>query len=720
MSTKTSDDILLHYGRKGQKWYHHIFSSVRSGTGRRRKANQQNTPHSHKTSKRKKRGPVDELQREREIIELYRNRDKVSTKVLKNKIARIESERKLKELAEAPGKARAEALQKKRQARLKFVGKVISSGIDVYSKIPSSVATRKIDKNNKDAIDKAIKDFKLRQEWVKAFKDVPITMTNFTQSVNIRGVDVYIPETIQNRFMIQHSGRKGMKWGYHIFGDPNRRAFNKAVRGTRSIVRKMDKQVRKKGMAGSDHLAESESIESLMTKRGPYKLNYSSAKHLVAKQSIANIIRNNKLLATRKGNFNGDDVNAVVGAADHLKYGEGKVKKLTSRVGDSARSLNRESKLLFKDVNKLNRDHIKGKVSDKEYNERLKDTVSRQKKNSSARGYDTVDYSGSYMNEAHRKVYKKGLRKENIYDAYNSALGGGVMGAVLGVNATVPTTGGNPAAIAVGTSVGSTVGGLSGLASSIRNNRRNQQKAGRVLLDDAVTAKYKNDHIDPNVSKSVTSTINTHEFTEFKVKDRGRETVSGVIKKYDRPYITPSQKRIYGLVASEKTKNFVTHSAVSGEVNDDFMNRGIKKNMNHSVTGGTLNGVYIPSNEEVLLQYGKKGMKWKKRKGLPVAGAVRDAMDEAEYRSNVADNNERTNSIQRDIGTIKNKMAQSLGAIKSEVRNGKTKNPKEQRYLDKYRSLVKEYNEAYKRLDEARGSRKRVEEKRSTQKKYKK
>lgn len=473
MSTKTSDDVLLHYGRKGQKWYHHIFSSVRSGTGRRRKANQQNTPHSHKTSKRKKRGPVDELQREREIIDLYRNRDKVSTKVLKNKIARIESERKLKELAEAPGKARAEALQKKRQARLKFVGKVISSGIDVYSKIPSSVATRKIDKNNKDAIDKAIKDFKLRQEWAKAFKDVPITMTNFTQSVNIRGVDVYIPETIQNRFMIQHSGRKGMKWGRHIFGDPNRRAFNKAVRGTRSIVRKMDKQVRKKGMAGADHLAESESIESLMTKRGPYKLNYSSSKHLVAQQSIRNIIRNNKLLATRKGNFNGDDVNAVVGAADHLKY---------------------------------------------------------------------------------------------------------------------------------------------------------------------------------------------------------------------------------GMSATRRSKNF----------------------MNHSVTGGTLNGVYIPSNEEVLLQYGKKGMKWKKRKGLPVAGAVRDAMDEAEYRSNVADNNERTNSIQRDIGTIKNKMAQSLGAIKSEVRNGKTKNPKEQRYLDKYRSLVKEYNEAYKRLDEARGSRKRVEEKRSTQKKYKK
>lgn len=702
MSTKTSDDVLLHYGRKGQKWYHHIFSSVRSGTGRRRKANQQNTPHSHKTSKHKKRGPVDELQREREIIDLYRNRDKVSTKVLKNKIARIESERKLKELAEAPGKARAEALQKKRQARLKFVGKVISSGIDVYSKIPSSVATRKIDKNNKDAIDKAIKDFKLRQEWAKAFKDVPITMTNFTQSVNIRGVDVYIPESIQNRYMIQHSGRKGMKWGYHIFGDPNRRAFNKAVRGTRSIVRKMDKQVRKKGMAGADHLAESESIESLMTKRGPYKLNYSSSKHLVAQQSIRNIIRNNKLLATRKGNFNGDDVNAVVGAADHLKYGEGKVKKLTSRVGDSTKSLNKESKRLFKEVNKLNNKHIKGKISDKEYNENLKDTVSRQKKNASVRGYDTVDYSGSYSSNSSRRQQLSSRRVRNIAVGALQSHVLGQFGAIVGAHAAAGATGFNPAGMAIGAAIGGTAGYATGITSAVKTAKNNQQPAGKKLLDGAVTTDYRTRRFDPNVTKSVVSTINSHDFTNFKVSDnKGRTTVVGDIKKYIKPYVetTVGGTEIkYGMSATRRSKNF----------------------MNHSVTGGTLNGVYIPSNEEVLLQYGKKGMKWKKRKGLPVAGAVRDAMDEAEYRSNVADNNERTNSIQRDIGTIKNKMAQSLGAIKSEVRNGKTKNPKEQRYLDKYRSLVKEYNEAYKRLDEARGSRKRVEEKRSTQKKYKK
>ena len=204
MSTKTSDDILLHYGRKGQKWYHHIFGSVRGSIGGRRRKSSKQTAVAKAVSKRKKSMPVDEYQRELEVINLYRHRDKVSTKALKAKIARIESERKLKELAEAPGKARAEALKKKQQARLKFIGKAISAGIDVYSKIPSSVATKNINKSDTKAIEKAIKDFKTRQEWAKAFKDVPITMTNFTQSVNIRGVDIYVPESIQKSGVIKH------------------------------------------------------------------------------------------------------------------------------------------------------------------------------------------------------------------------------------------------------------------------------------------------------------------------------------------------------------------------------------------------------------------------------------------------------------------------------------------------------------------------------------
>lgn len=241
MSIETSDDVLLHAGRKGMKWYQHIFGSRRAGVSGRRQKSRSQKAVAKAVVKRKKSMPVDEYQRELEVINLYRHRDKVSTKALKAKIARIESERKLKELAEAPGKARAEALKKKQQARLKFIGKAISAGIDVYSKIPSSVATKNINKSDTKAIEKAIKDFKTRQEWAKAFKDVPITMTNFTQSVNIRGVDIYVPESIQksgvikhyannenrgnemgeningvyipsNEDLLQHYGKKGMKW----------------------------------------------------------------------------------------------------------------------------------------------------------------------------------------------------------------------------------------------------------------------------------------------------------------------------------------------------------------------------------------------------------------------------------------------------------------------------------------------------------------------------
>nr|DAF32394.1 MAG TPA: hypothetical protein [Caudoviricetes sp.] len=172
---------------------------------------------------KKLRKSVDERMREAEFLDMYRSRDNMSTKALKAKIARLEAERKFKELVEAPEKARREALQKKKQARLAFVGKAASAALDVYSKVPSSVVGN--GKSGQAAKD-AIEAFKKKQEWAKAFKDVPTTMTKFTQSINAGGVDVYIPESVQNRFMIQHAGRKGMKWGMNIFGKRDRYARN--------------------------------------------------------------------------------------------------------------------------------------------------------------------------------------------------------------------------------------------------------------------------------------------------------------------------------------------------------------------------------------------------------------------------------------------------------------------------------------------------------------
>lgn len=221
MSNLTSDE-LHHAGRKGMKWGMNIFGRRRTGSGGRFRRDKNADPKNVKIPK-KLRKSVDERMREAEFLDMYRSRDNMSTKALKSKIARLEAERKFKELVEAPEKARREALQKKKQARLAFVGKAASAALDVYSKVPSSVVGN--GKSGQAAKD-AIEAFKKKQEWAKAFKDVPTTMTKFTQSINVGGVDVYIPESVQNRFMIQHAGRKGMKWGMNIFGKRDRYARN--------------------------------------------------------------------------------------------------------------------------------------------------------------------------------------------------------------------------------------------------------------------------------------------------------------------------------------------------------------------------------------------------------------------------------------------------------------------------------------------------------------
>jgi len=117
--------------------------------------------------------------------------------------------------------------------------------------------------------------------------------------------------------------------------------------------------------------------------------------------------------------------------------------------------------------------------------------------------------------------------------------------------------------------------------------------------------------------------------------------------------------------------------------------------------GEIINGVYIPSNEDLLQHYGKKGMKWKKRKGLPLADTVRDAIDEAEYRSAVKDNNAQENNIQRDIHTLRDKMQKALNSAKSGVRNGKAVNPKEQPAVDAYNKALKDVEDAKKVLADA-------------------
>lgn len=195
MSNMTSNE-LHHSGRKGMKWGLNIF-------GRRQTKGVVRGKHGTITEQQKAKIPkkilrsVDERLREAQFLDMYRTRDNMSTKALKSKIARLEAEQRFKQLVEAPEKARREAIKKKKQARLAFVGKVGSAALDVYSKAPSSIAGRNL---SGQAAKDAIKAFKKRQEWAKAFKDVPTTMTKFTQSINVGGVDVYAPETIRKKY----------------------------------------------------------------------------------------------------------------------------------------------------------------------------------------------------------------------------------------------------------------------------------------------------------------------------------------------------------------------------------------------------------------------------------------------------------------------------------------------------------------------------------------
>lgn len=638
MSNLTSDE-LHHAGRKGMKWGMNIFGRRRTGSGGRFRRDKNADPKNVKIPK-KLRKSVDERMREAEFLDMYRSRDNMSTKALKSKIARLEAERKFKELVEAPEKARREALQKKKQARLAFVGKAASAALDVYSKVPSSVVGN--GKSGQAAKD-AIEAFKKKQEWAKAFKDVPTTMTKFTQSINVGGVDVYIPESVQNRFMIQHSGRKGMKWGRHIFGDPNKRAFNKAVRGTRRVVKAFDKLQKHGRLRDNNILAESESINSIMTKGG---VRYNPKIHnSAAMQDIKTIIRNNKILKDRTLGTDKDSM-AIEKAANVLNYGskgnKASLNKLTSNSSDSKSGLKKESQRLFKEVNSLNKAHKKGRISDADYSKQLKEAEARQQKNSKLRGYDTASYSGKGMDPARRAKYNKdgkisralattGLvgpsggtafaisRQVAINNILQPAADNAVLGAISkGASFVGTQNAANAAVNAALPSALSTIGGVTtGVSLGIYGKRKydeynSQQGAGKRLFKSSAPSRYRKDKIDPNVRKSIISTINNHEHTSYTIKDSsGKETMSSNIKRYSKPYwdFTGSGPAFSdGIVSNKWKKGVINHFGVN--------------------MGEIINGVYIPSNEDILQHYGKKGMKWKKHL-KNAANAVIDGVENA-------------------------------------------------------------------------------------------
>ena len=700
MSNLTSDE-LHHAGRKGMKWGMNIFGRRQPKGGVRGKRGAKPEQQNIKMPKKTRRS-VDERLREAEFRDAYRTRDNMSTKALKSKIARLEAEQRFKQLVEAPEKARLEALQKKKQARLAFIGKVGSAALDVYSKAPSSIAGRNL---SGQAAKDAIEAFKKRQEWAKAFKDVPTTMTKFTQSINIGGVDVYIPESVQNRFMIQHAGRKGMKWGRHIFGDPNKRAFNKAVRGTRRAVKAFDKLQKNGRLRDNNILAESESINSVMTKGG---VKYNPKIHnSAAMRDIKTIIRNNKILKDRTLGTDKDSI-AIEKAANVLNYGskgnKNSLGKLASNSTDSKSGLKRESRRLFKEVNSLNKDHRKGRISDSDYSKQLKEAESRQQKNSKLRGYDTASYSGKGMDPARRSKYNKdgrisraletaGIigpsgatafaisRRVAIENILRPAADNAVLGAVAKGASFVGTQNAANAAInAALPSALSTIGGATtGVSLGIYGKRKydeynSQQDQGKRLFKTSAPSRYSKDKIDPNVRKSIISTINNHEHTSYSVKDQnGKETISANIKRYSKPswdFSGNGPTFSDGIVSKKWRSGAINHTGVN--------------------MGEIINGVYIPSQDELLLHYGKKGMKWKKRKGQ---------LTEEELAA--GNDNPGGNVLREEERRYKEAAKNALNKVKGGIQDGKAKNKSEQKYLDQHNDAMRKMLKAKENADKA-------------------
>lgn len=548
LNTTYDDDKLLHSGRKGMKWGQHIFGRSRASAFSSRR-------------RRRLEGGLSEHERELAVLNLYRNRDRVSTKVLKDKVSRIETEQKLKKLAEAPAIARAEAKKKRQQARLQFAAKIASAALDVYSKWPNQSVAKKFDpvKQEKE-LAKAIKDFEYRKGMAKAFKDVPLTFTKFDdkvnvdtsklfQSVNVAGVDVYIPETIQNRFMIQHSGRKGMKWGMNIFGRRDRYTRN----------------------------------------------NFSKAHYQTYKYARERVLK---------------------GKLEH---------KLSKR------------------IHKLTKELYNSQPT--EQNKVL----------------TNIAYDASKDAKATRKKYKATVKKIfNKYSETDFDLRGGLEQSAVD---------------------GTKNDDL--LHSGRKGMKWRKKKIGAMPDLDDVLYNLDKKHIDEHVEEAKRDVASANKIVED-ARDRIKRAAAAGKK--------PSQQDIdaynrHSKSKADSSKILELRRKHAKEARENHLKEKAaklkgKSSMKHSATGGELNGVYIPSNEEVLLQYGKRGIKWRKKQGVANDAPFTDE----EKRADAAD----VKAIEYLDRSRKEKRADHLKTLEGIY--GKGKVTKEQ--LDKFQDSIYKSNRA--------------------------
>ena len=79
-------------------------------------------------------------------------------------------------------------------------------------------------------------------------------------------------------------------------------------------------------------------------------------------------------------------------------------------------------------------------------------------------------------------------------------------------------------------------------------------------------------------------------------------------------------------------------------------------------------------------------------------------------------NEQRIRDLERDSRAYQQNMASNISKIKSNVRKGKTKNPKEQKYLDAYNENGGKYMKTYVDSEQAKSLRDRIKKARAKRK----
>jgi len=124
LNRETDPDILYHFGRKGMKWGQHIFGKVKSH--KRKKQQQQALEKAREVRKTKQEEAKEREEKRAKLLkstdasELYKNRDLLTTAEINERLNRIDTERRLGQVAESTRKSGMDRVNKALQVGRKI------------------------------------------------------------------------------------------------------------------------------------------------------------------------------------------------------------------------------------------------------------------------------------------------------------------------------------------------------------------------------------------------------------------------------------------------------------------------------------------------------------------------------------------------------------------------------------------------------------------------